>query len=151
MTRANEKKLTRITGVLCCLAMLLGACEIDEDEDDDEGSPTMRPGEACLGCHGQGGPSGHDLTVAGTLFTDGTGSEGLQGATVRLYDDNGALLVELATNSVGNFYTSEPVTFPATVEVDCGTTATMGSAASNGDCNGCHNGASQDFAFCQRP
>lgn len=146
MTRVNEKMLTRIYGILCCLALLLGGCESEEDE---EGSPTMRPGEACLSCHGEGGPAGHDLTVAGTLFTDGTGSQGLEGSTIRLYDDNGALLIELTTNSVGNFYTAEPVTFPASVEVDCGATATMGSPAGSGNCNSCHNGSAQDFAFCQ--
>lgn len=109
---------------------------------DGEGGE-MLPGSECLACHSSGGAKeegeeGGTFTAAGTAFADLDGTAPLAGATVRI-TDAGGVIVELMTNNVGNFYTSDALTFPidAEVEVD-GTVKPMASSVDVGGCNSCH-------------
>jgi hypothetical protein len=97
---------------------------------------SMLPGANCLSCH-TGGEQGK-FTVAGTVFTDGNGSARSSGAVVTITDASGHS-INLTTNSVGNFYTSQSVTFPITATVEQGGfTSAMGTEVSSGACNSCH-------------
>jgi hypothetical protein len=94
--------------------------------------PTMRPFEDCLGCH-DGSGAARGWTAAGTWY---------QGSEVVLVDKDGKS-VTLHGNSVGNFYTAEPMTFPLSVWVDgkrmvnhtTGNPIPLG----YGGCNVCHH------------
>ena len=103
-----------------------------------EGGPAMAPGQNCLTCH-SGGENA--FTAAGTIFTkpDDPTSAGLAGATVILTDATGQQ-VTLTTNSAGNFYTSQPLTFPLSAELRHGTqVATMVQRVPSGGCAACHS------------
>ncbi len=107
---------------------------------DGEGG-SMLPGSDCLSCHsGNGGGGGEQstFTAAGTAFSDLAGTAPLSGATVKITDASGNV-VTLTTNSAGNFYTSQALTFPIGAEVDAnGGSRTMVTAVAAGGCNGCH-------------
>jgi phosphatidate phosphatase APP1 len=107
----------------------------------NEGSATMRPGEDCLSCHSSGQDA---FTLAGTVFGDASAaaSSGLSGVTVAITDKNGTK-VTLTSNAAGNFYTSQALAFPVSVQVQSGTAvAQMHSPAERGGCNGCHAASS---------
>lgn len=109
----------------------------------------MRPGDDCLRCHGgnPGGPetgrveSAPAFSVAGTVYgaPDANSDAGVGGATVQVTDANGSVL-ELRSNSAGNFYTSRAVVFPVQVCVTRdGASGCMVAPAPNGACNYCHS------------
>ena len=124
-----------------------------DDKNEDCGPGTcggegarMLPGADCLACHN--GTSSEEeeqqrFGAAGTAFVDLGGSDGLSGALVRITDANNDV-VELDTNSAGNFYTTSNFVFPidAEIEVD-GTVLAMTTSVDVGGCNSCHacNGA----------
>lgn len=111
-----------------------------------EPSPTMLPGSACLNCHqqdGQAGDPGLRWTIAGTVFsspTAGCSTEGVSGAIVEILRMDGTLQMTLRTNSVGNFYSGRPITFPLRARVKLGTTVKeMMSLQATGGCASCHS------------
>ena len=101
----------------------------------------MLPGANCLACH-DGTNNEEDeaprFDAAGTAFLDLGGSEPVVGALVRITDAND-VVVEMETNSAGNFYTTRTLVFPidAEIEVD-GTVRTMAASVGVGGCNACH-------------
>ncbi|NCO56807.1 MAG: hypothetical protein GW783_09370 [Deltaproteobacteria bacterium] len=119
--------------VLTAALLALTACG-----EDEEGSATMRPGEACLACHTDGGEA-PAFAFAGTVFTTAGSQTGAAGVTVKVVD-GGSTTVEVTTNSAGNFSSRAPLTAPLTLTLTSpgGATATMGLAAAHGDCNLCH-------------
>jgi hypothetical protein len=101
----------------------------------------MLPGSDCLACH-DGSNSGEDeaprFGAAGTAFVDLGGSDGLSGAIVRITDATDTV-VELDTNSAGNFYSTRSLAFPITAEIEVdGTVRTMATSVDVGACNSCH-------------
>jgi hypothetical protein len=116
----------------------------DENEECAPGAcagsgSTMLPGSDCLACHSAA--SSYDIstwTAAGTVFADYDGHAPLRGATVRITDADGQI-VELSTNSAGNFYTSQPLSFPIQAEVEArDDIVRMARQAESGACNDCH-------------
>lgn len=105
------------------------------------GSPTMQPGSDCLACHVQGGSAGNEpFTAAGTVFGSPTAAldQGVEGVEVLLSDAPGKT-VTLVTNSVGNFYTQEPLVFPIRAKLRRGdSVAAMPFPIANGGCASCH-------------
>jgi hypothetical protein len=102
-----------------------------------EGSK-MLPGSDCLACHKPGGGEAPTWGVAGTIFTDVYGTDGLNNATITVTDANGKDVV-LTSNSVGNFYTNEKVTPPLNAMVDVGgESRAMSSSVDTGACSSCH-------------
>lgn len=78
---------------------------------DTTPGPLMRPGENCLSCHQDGfGEDAPEFSAAGTVFgsLDSGSCEGVEGVKVFLTAEDGSE-IELVTNSVGNFYTTEPL------------------------------------------
>ena len=89
-----------------------------------EFGPLMSPGADCLLCHdGRDAPA---FSAAGTW--------GGPGRTVTIADSAGRT-VTLVTNEVGNFFTSETLSFPLTVRVGG---ETMPDPVTYGGCNSCH-------------
>ena len=99
-------------------------------------------GADCLGCHAGLGSSLR-WTVAGTLYTNASGSSPVSQATIQAVDARG-LTVNIATATNGNFWTLSPVTFPLHVKASkCPSTAIMSSSVSSGSCNSCHGSGSR--------
>ena len=95
---------------LLSLVCLLG-CGEGEAED-----ATMSPGQDCLasGCH-------TDFSLGGTVYTaaDAPLDQGLEGVTVTILDSAQKTLT-LNSNRTGNFYSREPVAWPADVTLTLG-------------------------------
>jgi hypothetical protein len=118
--------------VVLALASLFWACGTPEH------SPTMKPGEDCLRCHGAG--SELHWYAAGTVYLDKQtkAGDGVQGIEVVLTDAHGRT-ISLETNGAGNFYTAEALAFPAKAEVRRkGKTLAMPIEVPEGGCNSCH-------------
>jgi len=78
------------------------------------------------------------MTAAGTVYSSATGGSAVVGATVTLTGSNGTK-VTAVTGSLGNFYISSAISFPATVQVSkCLDTAIMPTPITAGGCNNCH-------------
>jgi len=142
-----------------------GTCEIGDEDcgpggcngfDDDE--ETMLPGAACISCHSPGNLEGEEeddeddeeddeedededesFTIAGTVFATALGGGGVRNVTVRVTDADGAV-IELSSNSAGNFFTNQPITLPVFAEVERnGEVLAMAAAVNSADCNPCHS------------
>lgn len=87
--------------------------------------PLMKPGSACLTCHGNGASACTKFSSAGTFADVAVGTA---------VNVGGAATV---TNSVGNFFLTAPITFTASATVGG---RSMEGGAPDGDCNRCHNG-----------
>lgn len=73
--------------------------------------PTMNPGQDCISCHQENAPALRiRFTAAGTVFNsiNSTPDEGVAGAHVFISDSSRRIL-RLTSNSVGNFYTIDPL------------------------------------------
>ena len=129
----------------------------DDDDDavyprDDDGSPLMAPGRACLDCHDEERADGDDdvpnLLFAGTAYPTGhepdecIGAQA-EGAEVHVQGANGDEVV-VTINASGNFMlfrSDAPDGFgpPYRVKVvSADGERLMPIEAPNGDCNGCH-------------
>lgn len=111
--------------------------------DRTKPGPTMRSGENCLSCHRAGGQaSNKPWTAAGTVFraADSALDEGVEGATIIIKDKNDKE-VRLTSNSVGNFYTPEPLEKPLRMAIEYeGRRQEMPiELDAQGACNGCHS------------
>jgi predicted CXXCH cytochrome family protein len=91
----------------------------------------MAPGTDCLFCH--------DGSGATTVFTSAGTWPGPAGQTVTLSD--GVRTIALQTNAAGNFYTSDPISFPFTARVGG---STMDPPVTYGGCNECHGRGGDD-------
>jgi hypothetical protein len=105
------------------------------------GSEFMSPGEACLACHSVGGGATTIWTAGGTVFPRPTSipGQGVAGITVRILGATGIETV-LVSNAAGNFYTPDPIVFPASVQIEgVGLLRAMEDTLPDGDCNACHS------------
>jgi len=108
------------------------------DPEPSPGDGEHHAGDDCLSCHASQ-PASRRWTVAGTLYSDASGSSAVSGATVEVVDSEGKT-VGLVTHDNGNFYTIESFAFPVQVRASkCPDDAPMASAVTNGSCNSCHN------------
>jgi cytochrome c553 len=100
----------------------------------------MHPGGDCIGCHAQSG-EGPRYSVAGTVMGDLSDADdcyGVEGVTVRVTDAND-VTHEVVSNAAGNFFMTEHVPAPYTVELDWeGGTSAMLTPQSVGSCASCH-------------
>jgi hypothetical protein len=95
-------------------------------------------GQDCMnGCHN------HGFTIAGTVYSAVNGGAPVIGATVEITDGAGQKLKIVSQNN-GNFYTSNPVTFPLTVNasscpnIQAMTATVTGTNTIGCNKNGCH-------------
>ena len=104
------------------------------------GDEFMNPGDHCLLCHD--GRAALQFTLAGTVYASSgaPADQGLAGVTVRVRSTSGAVLKELTSNRVGNFFMTDAL--PATVRVEIqqgtGVRAMEDPVASPVSCNRCH-------------
>lgn len=116
----------------------------------NNGSPLMRPGEACNACHQvMGGPN---LRIAGTVYptlhepNSCNGSAPPPQLTVVITENSGRI-TRLPVNSAGNFFTRTRITAPYKAAVTDGTkTRSMVGSVTSGDCNSCHSVAGANGA-----
>jgi len=135
------------------------------NDDDDEGSPLMTPGRACIQCHdlenikkAKDDDDDDDdddeleapaFTAAGTLYPtllepDDCFGVGTQDAQIILTGADGRTQ-SLPVNRAGNFYTELPLALPYRAEVvRNGKRRVMTTAQTSGDCNLCHAVTGED-------
>ncbi len=130
-------------------------CSTDRwwDPGDDDGTPLMFPGRACLGCHTIEAPDDDDvpnLVIGGTVFETAHEPDDCKGPPGEL--DGEQIIVEvtsadgqvvsLSVNASGNFLmhaSRTPFPAPYLVKVVQGDRErAMPIPAESGDCNGCH-------------
>jgi hypothetical protein len=102
--------------------------------------PLHRPGQPCLTCHGEAGPSSHQFVMAGTVFAVKGESDPAAEAQVVIEDVTGSFFAA-TTNAAGNFYI--PVgewspTTPLTVQVPKAGLQMMSLIGRAGSCADCH-------------
>ena len=106
-----------------------------------DGSSTMDPGGACIGCHQNTGGEAPLFTAAGTIYPtahEPTNCNGATGAQVQITDAN-QTVITVNVNSAGNFSTRAPLVFPITAAVvDGARVRIMQTPQTTGDCNSCH-------------
>jgi hypothetical protein len=104
--------------------------------------PNMRPGNNCLRCHSANGEAASKpFSFGGTVFpsADSELCEGVAGVTVRVTDSAGRT-ASAVSNSVGNFWSTEPLTPPLRMEAEFeGRVAKMPGTAPTGGCALCHS------------
>jgi hypothetical protein len=97
----------------------------------------MHPGESCARCH-EGGSTPR-FGAAGTVYSSLTAGEGDGIPDVSIYiTDSTGQSVSLASNHVGNFYTTQVLTPPLQVTLSRAGAGRVSSTAPGGDCNSCH-------------
>ena len=76
--------------------------------------------------------------IGGTIFTDASGEQGLEGAIIRITDANGDV-TELSSESSGNFHSATVPVPPLRAEVEVnGVVRKMGTQVETGACSSCH-------------
>lgn len=103
-------------------------------------SALMKPGRACIGCHSAAG--GPTFEIAGTVYPslhEPNDCNGVSGVKVLIIDAAGNMM-QLPTNTAGNFMrvTSFPRPYRAMV-VRGNSVREMKTPQFDGDCNGCHS------------
>jgi hypothetical protein len=115
------------------------------------GSKSHNNGSNCMTCHkskGQGAGAGWYVAAGSVFMLDKVSYN--PNATVYLYtgqNATGNLVAKIEADALGNFYTTEPLSFGngvyPVVESATGTFQYMNQVTRTGACNGCH-GVSQD-------
>lgn len=120
-------------------------CEVSTDfalGPDEVRGPMMRPGANCLRCHSASGEAKSKVfSFGGTIFPalDSGACEGVAGVTVRVTDSKGKT-VSAVSNLVGNFWSTEPLEPPLSMEAERdGRVVKMPVTAPIGGCALCHS------------
>ncbi|MBL8956788.1 MAG: hypothetical protein JNK82_38800 [Myxococcaceae bacterium] len=131
--------------MLVVLACGEAPCDVPNTADLQPGEqtgPAMRPGSNCLRCHTTGGRAASaPFSIGGTVYEshDAEVCGGVGGVTVRVTDANGKR-VSVVTNDVGNFWSTEPLVAPYSLEVErAGRVAAMPVTTPTGGCALCHS------------
>jgi hypothetical protein len=152
---------------LCAFAMLICACApvpVDleavpiakascEEPTPDLLLPdeNMLPGRVCQQCHTRGG-QGYRFkwTASGTIFdtiTSPCNGGGVEGVTIEIYDMMDRLQSTMVSNTKGNFWTTDPITFPIRTRIMKGDIVReMRTPAAMGSCASCHQTKPQNGA-----
>lgn len=113
----------------------------------NEGSPWMRPGGDCMGCHAHPAEPGEDLppqfTMAGTVMRalhDEDDCNGAPGVTVRVLGPDGAMALYAVSNEAGNFsqFAAMPPSYTVELLRAGQVVNRMQTAQGNPDCMACH-------------
>jgi cytochrome c553 len=112
-------------------------------------SESHKNGENCMNCHKNGGDGEGWFYVAGSIYTMNQQFASPNGK-VKIYsgpDGSGTLMATIEVDALGNFYTTESVSFSGgvytSVQSSGGTEKFMDSKITTGACNSCH-GISED-------
>jgi hypothetical protein len=131
--------------VLACGAGTNPECKVTNAfalEPGEKTGPEMRPGNNCLRCHvATGEAKEKPFSFGGTVFAkpDDTLCGGVAGVTVKVTDSKGKV-VEVVTNSVGNFWSAETLEQPLSIEASYqGRVRKMPVTTPTGGCALCHS------------
>lgn len=100
-------------------------------------------GANCMNCHKDGGEGKGCFNLAGSVY-NGQSASALSNVTVNLYSEAqgaGELRFTLKGDALGNFFTTDDVTYSglfASVVGPSGTAHFMSSSLSSASCNTCH-------------
>ncbi len=138
----------RILLLAALLGVLASACYAGSSDpavvafDRTTPGPTMRAGDNCLACHGEGkNGSSVKWGLGGTVYPARMSDidSGVGGATLVITDATGKV-VRATANSVGNFWSAEKVMAPLQVQIEQdGRVRKMPIPAPAGSCNACHS------------
>jgi hypothetical protein len=139
-----------IAGLVLAAGALATAC-VDESHDlqvqalgsEAQGvspGPLHRPGQPCLTCHGEAGPSSQRFVMAGTVFAVQGERGPASNVQVVLEDVTGSFFA-VTTNEVGNFYIQEgewSPTMPVSPQIPKAHQEMVSSVQRAGSCADCH-------------
>lgn len=108
-------------------------------------NPLMLPGRNCQSCHVPSGQAAaYRLIISGTVFkslSSPCNTGGVGGARIEILDgETSRVQTTLTSNAAGNFYTTDPITFPfrARISKDGLAPREMTTPSSIGSCAACH-------------
>jgi len=131
-----------ISSLTLALAIALMGCGEKDGEGETEDA-NMTPGEDCLPCHS-------DFSIGGTVYPGphADPTEGIEGVTVSILDANQKTLT-LISNAAGNFYSREPIAWPAEVSFTLGSRSAVMLSAPSGNCGSgsCHRPKLQGYVY----
>ncbi|MBI9035556.1 MAG: hypothetical protein JEZ03_13905 [Bacteroidales bacterium] len=141
-------KTRKIIGLIaiCTLFMVSQSCEKEGNEEKISSSnsdESHNGGQNCMNCHVSGGDGEGWFQVAGTVYNEALSSV-YPNATLKLYsgpNGTGDLKHSVKVDDLGNFYSTETITFGEGLYVGVQGTSTtkyMASKVTSGQCNSCH-------------
>ncbi len=156
---------------LACALACVGACAADDGDASDaapvapgdprfvrdpaldvelasrRGADSHQEGTNCVQCHQRFGPGPGRFTVAGTAYGDDGAPR--PDVIVRLTDATGDVVLEVESDTRGNFYSTAPLPlpegslFPSLESADGKAANAMPFGTSSGACNVCHAGGAR--------
>jgi len=143
---------SKIFNVFALIVLIILACNKDNNTSNISSTNSRKShnqGQNCMNCHVSGGKGEGWFQAAGTVY-DSTLAKTNPNGFIDLYTEpNGAgtLVKRIAVDGLGNFYTTESISFtnglfPSVVS-STGKKKFMSGSISIGACNSCH-GSSQD-------
>lgn len=131
--------------------VFLTACENENETkiSKNNTAESHNNGQNCMSCHVSGGSGEGRFTIAGSVYNN-TKNTAYPNGTVKLFtqaNGSGTIVKTIETDSKGNFYTTESVSFSDGLYVGVygtnGEQKFMTSKISNGACNSCHGSTTE--------
>jgi len=142
-----ERRIKTLLVVFSLIMLVMVSCEENNETKISKynSSDSHNAGLNCMTCHTQGGEGEGRFEVAGTVY-ESNRTTTFPNATVRFYsgpNGTGDLKYTIQVDALGNFYTTEGISFGSglyvSVEGDQQTNH-MPSSLTTGACNSCHGG-----------
>jgi len=142
-----KNKISIAFGVLLASIIII-SCEKEgsnETKISSSGSTeSLNMGQNCMDCHKSGGKGEGRFKLAGTLY-DSSLNLTLANGFIELYSQpngNGNLIIRIAVDGLGNFYTTDNVdlgsgVYPVAISAS-GKRKYMQSSTNTGACSSCH-------------
>jgi len=140
-------KAKTIIAVFSLIMVIMLSCEEGNETKISKynSDASHNTGQNCMNCHKSGGEGDGVFEVAGTVY-ESTRTTTYPNATVKFYtgpNGTGNLKYTIQVDALGNFYTTEGISFGSglyvSVEGDQQTNY-MQSSLTTGACNSCHGG-----------
>lgn len=134
--------------ILSFIFILFISCEKEGKNEtsvsSNNTSQSHHTGQNCMSCHKSGGEGEGWFIVAGSVYKSDLQSIAANG-TVNLYSGpggTGILVASIDVDNLGNFYTTQSVSFTEgvypSVQNNAGTEYFMSEKITSGACNSCH-------------
>jgi cytochrome c553 len=142
------KSLLIRLSLISFLFILIVSCEKEGGNESsvssNNSSRSHKTGENCMNCHKSGGEGEGWFKVAGSVYGSDFQSIAANG-TVNLYTGpggTGTLIASIDVDNLGNFYTTQSVSFSGgvypSVQNNAGTEYFMSELITTGACSSCH-------------
>ncbi len=142
-----QKQILSLIAVAIYALISFQACDKEGNETKISmynGTKSHYAGDNCMTCHKSGGEGEGWFTIAGTVYTDTTGTNILPNATIKLFtgpDGSGEVRTTIEVDALGNFYTTQNIDFSGglfpSVSTDSGVKY-MSTSVTTGACSSCH-------------